>query len=215
MVLFFECCDPKYTVFMGKDKYENEVLLKFGFQEDIWFHVDDLSSAHVYLRRPTGEKIEDVNPEVIAEMCQLVKNNSIEGSKASRVDIIYTEFLNVKKTASMDTGSVSFHNQNAVIKVKHVERDREITNRIEKTRKERFPDLEKMKADRDLEEKNRRKKELKEQQEREKAEKKFNQEQEELRSYKTFLKPTDLKTSNKAQGDGTIESCKKIEDDFW
>ncbi|KAF1789322.1 protein of unknown function DUF814 [Phytophthora cactorum] len=37
---------------MGKDKFENEDLIRYGFMEDIWFHVDDLSSAHVYLRLP-------------------------------------------------------------------------------------------------------------------------------------------------------------------
>ncbi|RLN66767.1 hypothetical protein BBJ29_000055 [Phytophthora kernoviae] len=37
---------------MGKDKFENEDLIRYGFLEDIWFHVDDLSSAHVYLRLP-------------------------------------------------------------------------------------------------------------------------------------------------------------------
>lgn len=31
---------------MGKDKYENEDLIKYGHPEDCWFHVDDLSSAH-------------------------------------------------------------------------------------------------------------------------------------------------------------------------
>lgn len=40
------------VVYMGKDKFENEELLKYGFPEDVWFHVDDLSSAHVYLRMP-------------------------------------------------------------------------------------------------------------------------------------------------------------------
>jgi hypothetical protein len=29
----------------GKDKYENEDLIKYGIPEDFWFHVDDLSSA--------------------------------------------------------------------------------------------------------------------------------------------------------------------------
>jgi len=35
---------------MGRDKYENEDLIKYMWPEDVWFHVDDLSSAHVYLR---------------------------------------------------------------------------------------------------------------------------------------------------------------------
>ena len=45
-----------HLVYMGKDKYENEELLKYGFpvkflfKEDLWFHVKDYSSAHVYLR---------------------------------------------------------------------------------------------------------------------------------------------------------------------
>lgn len=39
-------------MYMGRDKYENEELLKYAWDCDIWFHVDDLSSAHVYLRLP-------------------------------------------------------------------------------------------------------------------------------------------------------------------
>lgn len=36
----------------GQDKHENEELIKYSFPTDVWFHVDDLSSAHVYLRMP-------------------------------------------------------------------------------------------------------------------------------------------------------------------
>jgi hypothetical protein len=35
MVFYYECCDPKYIVYMGRDKYENEELIKFGFPEDV------------------------------------------------------------------------------------------------------------------------------------------------------------------------------------
>lgn len=28
--------DPKYILYMGKDKYENEELIKWAFPEDIW-----------------------------------------------------------------------------------------------------------------------------------------------------------------------------------
>lgn len=64
---------------MGKDKYENEELLKFFFPEDIWFHVDNLSSAHVYLRLKKGEAFEAIDQTLLDECCQLVKENSIEG----------------------------------------------------------------------------------------------------------------------------------------
>lgn len=45
---------------MGRDKYENEELIKYGWPEDLWFHVDKMSSAHVYLRLPSGDTIDNV-----------------------------------------------------------------------------------------------------------------------------------------------------------
>jgi len=39
-------------LFVGRDKYENEDLIKWGWPEDVWFHVDNLSSPHVYVRLP-------------------------------------------------------------------------------------------------------------------------------------------------------------------
>lgn len=43
MVFYFESRCGEYTIYMGKDKYENEDLIKYGLPEDVWFHVDDLS----------------------------------------------------------------------------------------------------------------------------------------------------------------------------
>jgi hypothetical protein len=70
---------------MGKDKYENEALIKYGLPEDVWFHVDDLSSAHVYLRMKPGMAMDDVNEDLLLQCSSLVKANSIAGCKVSRV----------------------------------------------------------------------------------------------------------------------------------
>jgi predicted ribosome quality control (RQC) complex YloA/Tae2 family protein len=59
MVFFFEASDG-HLIYMGKDKYENEDLIKYGLPTDIWFHVDDLSSAHVYLRLRGEETFETI-----------------------------------------------------------------------------------------------------------------------------------------------------------
>jgi predicted ribosome quality control (RQC) complex YloA/Tae2 family protein len=75
---------------MGADKFENEELIRYGIPEDIWFHVDDISSAHVYLRLEKNQKLEDVPNEVIEQCGQLVKANSIEGCKMREVTVIYT-----------------------------------------------------------------------------------------------------------------------------
>ena len=46
---------PGYEIYMGRDKYENEDLIVHAFPEDVWFHVSELSSAHVYVRMPFGQ----------------------------------------------------------------------------------------------------------------------------------------------------------------
>lgn len=86
MVLFFMSSEG-YVMYMGADKYENEDLIKYGLPEDLWFHVDDMSSAHVYLRLHKNQKLEDVSPSTIMECAQLVKANSIEGCKLREVKV--------------------------------------------------------------------------------------------------------------------------------
>ncbi|MCJ1308335.1 hypothetical protein MMC25_001988 [Agyrium rufum] len=98
--------DPPATIYIGKDKFENEELIKFGWEED--FHADNLSSAHVYLRLEEGQKWKDIPAELIEDCAQLTKANSIEGSKRSNVTIIYTPWANLKKEGSMAVGQVSF-----------------------------------------------------------------------------------------------------------
>lgn len=45
---------------------ENEELIKYGWPCDIWWHVDKLSSAHVYLRLGKGQTIDDITKEASA-----------------------------------------------------------------------------------------------------------------------------------------------------
>ncbi|ELW71334.1 Coiled-coil domain-containing protein 25 [Tupaia chinensis] len=121
-----------YTIYMGKDKYENEDLIKYGWPEDTWFHVDKLSSAHVYLRLHTGEKIEGI-PEVLMDCAHLVKANSIQGCKTNNVHVVYTPWSNLKKTADMDVGQIGFHRQKDVTIVTVEKKVNEILNPLEKT----------------------------------------------------------------------------------
>lgn len=45
----------------------------------MWFHVDNLSSAHIYVRLPEGEDWEKMTQELLVDCAQLTKANSIEG----------------------------------------------------------------------------------------------------------------------------------------
>ncbi len=134
---------------MGEDKFENEELIKFGWPEDLWFHVDKLSSAHVYLRMPEDLSVSDVPEPVIQACAQLVKANSIEGCKLKDVDVVYTPWSNLKKTNDMAVGQVGFFKNKKVTKIKVV-KDNSIWNRLKKTkREEKNPPLKKYRSERD------------------------------------------------------------------
>ncbi|CEL56906.1 Coiled-coil domain-containing protein 25 OS=Danio rerio GN=ccdc25 PE=1 SV=1 [Rhizoctonia solani AG-1 IB] len=151
MVLFFtsNAVNPPAIIYMGKDKEENEDLIRYGWPQDVWFHVDKLSSAHVYLRLPhTIESWEKIPQELLVDCAQLVKANSIEGNKKDNITIIYTPWDNLKKTGDMAVGQVSFHHNNRVKRVHVPERVNAIVNRLNKTKVVREVDHEQEKVDR-------------------------------------------------------------------
>nr|XP_046920046.1 coiled-coil domain-containing protein 25-like isoform X3 [Dermatophagoides farinae]XP_046920047.1 coiled-coil domain-containing protein 25-like isoform X3 [Dermatophagoides farinae] len=136
MVLYFtsEVVSPPYLIYMGNDKFENEELLKWAWPEDVWFHVDKESSAHVYLRLKPGETLDDIPSTVLDDCAQLVKANSIKGNKISNLNIVYTFWTNLKKTADMEVGQVGFHDYKQVRSISVQKRINEIVNRLNKTK---------------------------------------------------------------------------------
>ncbi|KAJ5602160.1 coiled-coil domain-containing protein 25 [Penicillium lagena] len=163
MVYYFtsNVVSPAAFIYVGKDKFENEGLINFGLESDVWvcFHVDNLSSAHVYVRLRDGETWDNIPEPLLEDCAQLTKANSIEGQSSStnmgtseglisgtgnkkdNITIIYTPWSNLKKDGSMATGQVSFHNPKLVKKVLVRVRENPIVNRLNKTRVEKFPDL--------------------------------------------------------------------------
>ncbi|KAK7689937.1 Coiled-coil domain-containing protein 25 [Cerrena zonata] len=154
MVLFFtsKAVEPAVILYMGKDKVENEDLIKYAWPQDIWFHVDKLSSAHVYLRMPSGMDWENIPEALLTDCAQLVKANSIEGNKKDNLSIIYTPADNLKKTGDMAVGQVSFHNDRRVKRVHVPKRENPIVNRLNKTKFVREVDHEQERVDRIKEE---------------------------------------------------------------
>lgn len=68
--------------------------------------MEDLSSAHVYLRLPDGLSLDDIPQETLEDCIQLVKANSIQGSKKASVGVVYTPWTNLHKTQDMAAGAV-------------------------------------------------------------------------------------------------------------
>ncbi|XP_077991226.1 coiled-coil domain-containing protein 25-like isoform X1 [Glandiceps talaboti] len=201
MVFYFtsNVINPSYSIYMGADKHENEDLLRWGFPEDVWFHVDKLSSAHVYLRLQPGETLDDVPTDVLQDCAQLVKANSIQGNKLNNIAVVYTPFLNLKKTQEMDVGQVGFFKNREVRTITVDKRINEIINRLNKTKEERFPDLQAEREQRDREERAVQRKKEKDVRQKEKEEAKRRREEAELRSYSGLMK-TENMASNKDNG---------------
>ncbi|KAJ2495057.1 Coiled-coil domain-containing protein 25 [Coemansia sp. RSA 1694] len=155
MVLYFtsSVVDPPATIYMGKDKFENEDLIKHGWPEDVWFHADKLSSAHVYLRLKPGQSWETIPQPLLDDLAQLCKANSIEGNKKDNIAIIYTPWANLLKRGDMAAGQVTYKNPKLVKRVHVVERLNPIVNRLNKTKRITYPDLYQLRMERDREEK--------------------------------------------------------------
>lgn len=202
---------PEQTIYMGKDKEENELLIKYGLPEDLWFHVSDLSSAHVYLRLKPGEDWLDIPKDVLEACCQLTKANSIKGNKKANLDIVYTPWSNLYKTEAMVAGEVGFKDDKLMKYCKVEKRDNHVINRLAKTRIEVNGEepLRSLKQERDREEVNIQKKLAKD---KIANEKKFQKQIEAERKRKETMYD-DLFSSDKV--DQAANDKGDVEDDFW
>ncbi|RCV27366.1 hypothetical protein SEVIR_5G322500v4 [Setaria viridis] len=214
MVLYFKARPDAgdYTIYMGADKNENEELIKYGLPEDVWFHVDKVSSAHVYLRLKKGETIDTISEGLLEDCAQLVKAHSIQGNKMNNVEVVYTPWSNLKKSPSMDVGQVGFHNPRMVRVLTVEKRVNEIINRLNKTRVERRPDLKAEKEASNAAEKAERKMQLKEKKRKEELERLEKEKWAEIRSYKGLMVAEKMTSNRQIASAG--RSMQEMEDEF-
>ncbi|KAF2228751.1 coiled-coil domain-containing protein 25 [Viridothelium virens] len=212
MVYYFtsSVVSPSAFLYVGKDKVENEELIKYGLEEDVWFHVDNLSSAHVYLRMREEETWDSIPKELVQDCAQLTKANSIDGNKKDNITVIYTPWSNLRKDGSMAVGQVSFHDPKKVKKVHVPHRENPIVNRLNKTKVEKFPDLRQEKDDR---EKELRRKDRTAQQARQKEEARIAKERKE-KAYQRDHAYDDLHSEEAVASSSNQERDANFEDDF-
>lgn len=90
---------------------------------------------------------------------------------------------------------MAFHKDRDVRKVRVIKRINETVNRLNKTKRESFPDLRLERENRDRLEREDKKKILREKKEKEKEEEKRKKEEAELRSYSTLMKKENMSTN--------------------
>lgn len=143
MVFFYKSQQSEYDnphlIITGKDKFENDMLIKYGYKElnYVWFHADKFSSGHIYLQLGPNEKsIDDVPEEVLNDCLQLCKASSIAGNKLAECTILITPWTNLRKSGYMKPGEVSFKSLKNCKRKKCFARDNKVINRLTKTRVE-------------------------------------------------------------------------------
>ncbi|KAL6930387.1 uncharacterized protein HGUI_01576 [Hanseniaspora guilliermondii] len=126
---------------MGKDKYENDLMVKLFYKEmnAVWFHVNNYSSSHVYmlLKSPIKSDVkllDFVSQHHINDAMQLCKSNSVAGNKLQMVEIVSTPFINLRKSGDMDPGQVSFKSTRFLSYFTCYARDNTVLSRLEKTK---------------------------------------------------------------------------------
>ncbi|OBA21162.1 hypothetical protein METBIDRAFT_41978 [Metschnikowia bicuspidata var. bicuspidata NRRL YB-4993] len=133
--------DSEHIIYMGKDKIENDPLIHKSHPKNLWFHVDKHSSAHLYLQLSQEQqltKFEDlqVDADLLQQIAQLTKANSIKANKLNNITIIYTPVDNLRSDGLMDTGTVTFVNPQKIKRVHVTKKDNSIVNKLNRTKTE-------------------------------------------------------------------------------
>lgn len=131
----------EYTIYMGKDKFENDPLIKKSHRKNLWFHVDKFSSAHLYLQlSPELQAVDfqllSLPQDLLTQIGQLTKANSIKANKLNNITIIYTPVDNLHTDGSMDTGTVTFKNPQKIKRIHIIKKENSIVNKLNKTKTE-------------------------------------------------------------------------------
>ncbi|NXC06881.1 CCD25 protein, partial [Orthonyx spaldingii] len=142
-----------------------------------------------------GQTMDDIPKEVLSDCAHLVKANSIQGCKLSSVSVVYTPWSNLRKTPDMDVGQIGFHRQKDVRSVTVERKASEALRRLERTRRERFPDLAAERESRDREERGRRWQQLQELRRAQRHELRRRHELEQLRSYSSLMKAENMSSN--------------------
>jgi predicted ribosome quality control (RQC) complex YloA/Tae2 family protein len=97
--------DVKYIIKVGTSAKENWELIDNSYPEDLWFHLDEFSSAHVVVSQDTNSQEEIFYPnQIVLLASDYCKLNSANSKNLCKVKIVYTEIKNLKK--GKEIGSV-------------------------------------------------------------------------------------------------------------
>jgi predicted ribosome quality control (RQC) complex YloA/Tae2 family protein len=83
-----------YEIKIGRNSQENWDIIDTSNETDIWFHVANAPSSHVFLK--TDECIKNIPNQVLKRCACLCKSHSSSAS-VKKCEIIYTTVSNIEK----------------------------------------------------------------------------------------------------------------------
>lgn len=86
-----------YDIYIGKNAKGNEDIIKHCHQESLWFHINNISSAHVIL----DSKGDDIPKRYLVQVAKILLDT--KNNKPNNVNVIYTQVKNVKLTKQLGT----------------------------------------------------------------------------------------------------------------
>ena len=92
-----------FEIYVGKNNRQNDELLKFANQDDIWMHTKNFPGSHVIVRAKNGE-ISDAALETAVNLAAFYS----KGRASSMVPVDYCPRKNVKKPAKAKPGMVIY-----------------------------------------------------------------------------------------------------------
>lgn len=95
--LFIHETNKEYTVSIGKNQKDNDLIIKNAHPNDLWFHLQNISSPHIVLHTQ-GDSIPKRYISQIIHLFPLHKSGL-----GSRFNVIYTEIKNIKLTNTPGT----------------------------------------------------------------------------------------------------------------
>jgi len=88
---YIEINDKTYTIFIGRSAKGNEQIIKMSHPESLWFHLNNISSAHIILES-NGDDIPKRYINKVASKLFEYKTNI-----PNNINIIYTKVKNVQQ----------------------------------------------------------------------------------------------------------------------
>jgi predicted ribosome quality control (RQC) complex YloA/Tae2 family protein len=112
--IYFEKLGFEITYYIGKNSADNFDVIDMGSPNDIWFHIENVSSSHVVMILPdNGHKLNSkIYNTILKQGALFCKQNTKKMVSMQNVNITYTKLKNVFKTTR--PGSVITQNTKTI-----------------------------------------------------------------------------------------------------